>query len=123
MTNIKELERLASAATIKAALKSALDTIKHAREADALFGWGVVNEIEPYLLIASKAIPDLIKQLEAARETIKAGEKFAINAAQIIDVVKGEWTAQNSWSDWDQSVRNELTDYLRRARTTLGETE
>lgn len=33
------------------------------------------------------------------------------DAAQILDVTKGEWGA--SWSAWDQGVRDRITDWLR----------
>jgi hypothetical protein len=32
--------------------------------------------------------------------------------AQILDVVKGEWSAENAWSDWDQFVRDKITCVL-----------
>ena len=32
------------------------------------------------------------------------------DVAQILDVVKIEWSAENSWSEWDQSVRDRITE-------------
>jgi hypothetical protein len=34
------------------------------------------------------------------------------NVAGILDVIKQEWSATNSWSDYDQSVRNGITELL-----------
>lgn len=31
---------------------------------------------------------------------------------QILDVVRQEWSAENSWSEWDQSVRDRITAFL-----------
>lgn len=31
----------------------------------------------------------------------------------ILNVVEQEWRAQNAWSEFDQSVRNRITEYLR----------
>ena len=33
------------------------------------------------------------------------------DAAQILDVIKGEWG--ESWSDWDQGVRDRISTWLR----------
>jgi hypothetical protein len=35
------------------------------------------------------------------------------NVCQILDVVKQEWGATNAWSDWDQSVRDGISEYLK----------
>ncbi|MER9662326.1 hypothetical protein [Mesorhizobium sp. M0159] len=37
------------------------------------------------------------------------------NCAQILDVVKGEWSKDGSWSAWDQSVRDGITSTLAQA--------
>ena len=52
---------------------------------------------------AGSTVPDLVKLLER-------GAVALTHCAQILDVVKGDWQA--SWSDWDESVRQEITDYL-----------
>jgi hypothetical protein len=34
------------------------------------------------------------------------------NVAQILDVVKTEWSAESCWSEWDQSVRDGVTQQM-----------
>lgn len=36
------------------------------------------------------------------------------DVAQILDVVKIEWSAENSWSEWNQSVRDRITEIAKR---------
>jgi hypothetical protein len=43
------------------------------------------------------------------------------NICQILDVVKWEWSAENSWSKWDQSVRDEISRILRKLYAERGE--
>lgn len=34
------------------------------------------------------------------------------NCAQILDIVRAEWKAEGVWSEWDQSVRDQITNCL-----------
>lgn len=34
------------------------------------------------------------------------------DVSQILDVVKTEWAAENSWSGWDQGVRDRISQTL-----------
>jgi len=43
---------------------------------------------------------------------IIACQRTLTNVCQIIDVVKIEWSAENAWSEWDQSVRDDITACL-----------
>jgi hypothetical protein len=44
---------------------------------------------------------------------------FLSNVAQLIDTIKVEWTACGAWSEWDQSVRDDLTRHLQALHAAL----
>jgi len=35
------------------------------------------------------------------------------DAAPMIDVIRGEWEPENAWTEWDQGVRDKITDALK----------
>lgn len=60
--------------------------------------------------------PAMIKHLRALYEAAVAEADQAAsllgNLAQIIDVVRQEWAAENNWSDWDAEQRRGITAWL-----------
>ena len=44
----------------------------------------------------------------------KEAADILTDCCQILDVVKQEWGKENCWSSWDQSVRDAVTEWLRR---------
>lgn len=68
--------------------------------------------------MSDENLPDQLLDVHAicdARDRFRTlAQKMAntlCNCAQILDVVKIEWG--ESWSDWDQSVRDDITACLR----------
>lgn len=46
-------------------------------------------------------------------ERLRAVEPILTACAQILDVIKGEWSQTGDWTEWDQSVRDSITAWLR----------
>jgi hypothetical protein len=63
------------------------------------------------------ALRERVRALEAAQKTAVS---VLVSSAQILDVVKQEWLQSNSWSEWDQSVRDSYTAYLVAAKAMEG---
>ena len=53
----------------------------------------------------------LSRQLLRADEHIERAADLLCNIAQILDVVKTEWTTE--WSTWDQDQRDGITAFLK----------
>jgi hypothetical protein len=60
----------------------------------------------------------IVKELLAAESQRTQAPSLSLinlltNVCQILDVVKIEWGETNAWSEWDQSVRDEISEYLK----------
>jgi hypothetical protein len=52
-------------------------------------------------------------EITRLREAISQAENTLCGSAQLIDSIKMEWEPENSWSEWDQGVRDAITASLR----------
>jgi hypothetical protein len=67
------------------------------------------------------------EKLEAALEKLdkacRNADALLCNIAQIMDVVKIEWEAENAWSEWDQQQRDDITAVMLMCETALAGTD
>lgn len=55
---------------------------------------------------------DWPKRGDHSKEPSALAAGIMTDVAQILDVVQREWSAEGSWSDHDQAVRNRITAWL-----------
>lgn len=60
---------------------------------------------------AASAISRLSTEVQELRAALP---NLLTDVAQMIDTVRQEWQADGSWSEWDQSVRDRITEQLAR---------
>jgi len=60
-------------------------------------------------------------ELLKLRELLGKIGDFAPEIGQLIDALKLEWEPCNCWSEWDQSVRSRLTEFMEKIRAATGE--
>ena len=68
--------------------------------------------IMPRFLVAKSDYDALAARLAKAEAALREAAGILTNAAQIIDVTRQEWLAENAWSEWDQSVRDSIGAWL-----------
>ena len=117
-------DRATASQSVKGDERTAFDAMEHQvllgydELGDAVFGTDPVALAEwqarataPQATVKGDETQDPTKELLTKYWTPGIGNTLT-NVTQILDVVRQEWSAQGCWSEWDQSVRDDITAIL-----------
>lgn len=66
-----------------------------------------------------QAVLALLDEIEALREAVNLSLTALTDVASMIDTIKQEWSYEGAWTEWDQGVREKITEALKAVYAAL----